>query len=728
MKTCLSLVALCSLLFGHFSAHAQREFYTTSTYSTGPGNSSQEGKLVKLDSTGMFPAVKHQFNLPEGRFPYGSVIQAANGKLYGLATQGGQADEGVLFEYDLAIDSFVVKQHLGVTFTITNAGAFGLFEASNGKLYYVSGTNYLMEYDIPSNTLTQRHFFNSPQIPSGHFTEINGKLYGVINFGGPMGYRGYIYEYNTANQTVTYKLNFHLSQGTAPTERPVYFPGNGLLYGTVRFKPNTSSLSQSQGGIYSFNPANNAYAYKMDIPDSIGYGACLTVAPNGKIYGLSVEGGTDANGGHYGCIFEYTPATNGIRTVHNFGMQADGSFTGAGYTVGGMTLASDGKMYGVTATHAFRFDYQTDEVTRLVDLGTQNNLMGIWYNHNGFLQEVCRKPSYTYFDTMEVTLCPGDTFSYTVHSDNAETFSWKKNGSPLATQTDSTLQLTTITVADSGTYTCFMTNLCGNTETMGAIHLTVNEQGAVAPVISAAGSTALCEGESLQITGNTGGTWNVGGTSPTLDVDTSGTYYVISGSAACGTDTSNSITVTVTPLPVINGQPADMAVEEGDAATFTVGAQGTNLGYQWQVNQNQGAGFVNLSNTAPYSGVTTSSLFINYPPLSYHGYLYRCIISAEACSDTSDEAELSVLEPSGIAEEAMGSLVVYPNPATDMLYVKPILGTSIQNMTVRNMLGQVVYTSFANQSQIQVGTFAKGVYTLELITDQGTYLGRFVKN
>lgn len=727
MKTFLNFAAFCSLLFWGVNTQAQREFYSTSVYSTGPGTSSQEGKLVKLDATGMLPTVLHQFNAPEGKLPYGSVVQAANGKLYGLTTKGGQADNGVLYEYDLAIDSFVVKQHLGVTFSINNGGGFGLFEASNGKLYYVSGAKYLMEYDIAANALTQRHYFNSPQAPSGTFTEINGKLYGVINFGGPVGYRGYIYEYNTANQTVTYKLNFHTSQGMGPTERPVYFAGNGLLYGTVRYKPNTSGLGDSQGGIYSFNPTNNAYAYKLDIPDSIGYAEYLVVAPNGKIYGLSETGGTDAAGGHHGSIFEYTPANNSIRLVHSFGMQADGSFTGAGYTLGGMILASDGMMYGTTASHAFRFNYLTDEVTRLVDLGTQNNLMGIWFNYNGFFEEVCRKPSYTYFDTLAFTLCPGDTFAYTVHSNNAETFLWKKNGTPLALQADSVLYFNNITAADSGNYTCYMTNVCGNTETIGYIRLTVSSQ-VTAPVISASGSTQVCEGETVTLTGNTGGTWNAGGNGTSLTVDTSGTYYVISGSGSCGTDTSNAITVTVNPMPVLDGQPADIGVPAGNQASFSVVAQGSGHTYQWQENDGSGLGFMNLDDGIPYSGTHTSMLLITPALPGMDERKYRCIVTLGDCTDTSETAQLFVEFHISVAEWADASqLKVYPNPAGEVLYFTLKEGNTVQSLMVRNVLGQEVMKQTGNTTSLSVASLVKGAYTIELTTHEGVYATRFIK-
>ena len=729
MNKFLNGISLLSLLIFSLSVHAQREFYSTSVYSTGPGTSAQEGKLVKLDSTGMLPTLLHPFDMAMGKYPYGSVIQATNGKLYGLTREGGVANNGVLYQYDLSIDSFTVKQQLGDSVVISNGGAFGLFEASDGKLYYVSGTKYFMEYDIPSNTLTQRHYFNSPQIPAGHLTEINGKLYGVINFGGPMGYRGYISEYNTANEVLTYKYNFQNSLGIGPTERPVYYPANGLLYGTVRYAPGASPLGDSEGSIYSFNPATNAYSYKLNIPDSIGYSAYLIVAPNQKIYGLSEQGGTDAQGNHFGGIFEYTPTTNSIRMVHNFGMQADGSFTGSGHTVGGMILASDGMLYGTTASHAFRFNYLTDSVTRLADLSLSFSTVGAWFNVNGFLQEVCRKPSYTYFDTLSVTLCAGDTYNYTVHSGNAETYTWKRNGNALASQTDSILSFNSISVSDSGTYTCSMTNMCGATETIGAIRIAVNTGPAGAPVLSATGPTEVCEGETVEITGNTGGTWNVGGTGASLSTDTSGTYFVVSGSGSCGTDTSNHITVTVNPVPVINGQPADISIPEGTPVTFHVVPQGTGHTYQWQVNQNSGAGFVNLTNTAPYSGVNTATLGISNPVLPMDGYLYRCVVSSGACADTSQDAELLVTEPSDIADWATADEVsVFPNPATDVLYFRLKEGTILQSLGIRNMLGQDALRQTGNVSFIDITTLPKGVYTLELVTEQGHYVARFVKN
>ena len=105
-----------------------------------------------------------------------------------------------------------------------------------------------------------------------------------------------------------------------------------------------------------------------------------------------------------------------------------------------------------------------------------------WFNYPDFaggasdnsgLIEICRKPSYKYFYTDTFTVCVNHAFNFNVHSTNATTFQWKKNGATLATQTDSILNFTNITYADSGSYTCEMVNQCGATITM-ALQLNVS--------------------------------------------------------------------------------------------------------------------------------------------------------------------------------------------------------------------------------------------------------------
>ena len=47
-----------------------------------------------------------------GRHPFGSLIQASDGKLYGMTLSGGTNDLGVLFQYDPVTSTYTKKLDL----------------------------------------------------------------------------------------------------------------------------------------------------------------------------------------------------------------------------------------------------------------------------------------------------------------------------------------------------------------------------------------------------------------------------------------------------------------------------------------------------------------------------------------------------------------------------------------------------------------------------------------
>ncbi len=78
-----------------------------------------------------------------------------------------------------------------------------------------------------------------------------------------------------------------------------------------------------------------------------------------------------------------------------------------------------------------------------------------------------------------------------------------------------------------------------------------------ASVISLAGQASFCIGDSVLLSGNNGGIWSTGATTPTLYVKTSGDYFV-TNSNNCGSVKSNHIFVTAvdcgggTLIPIAN--------------------------------------------------------------------------------------------------------------------------------------------------------------------------------
>ncbi len=78
----------------------------------------------------------------------------------------------------------------------------------------------------------------------------------------------------------------------------------------------------------------------------------------------------------------------------------------------------------------------------------------------------------------------------------------------------------------------------------------------------------------------------------------------------------------------IDRQPSDQTACSGESIEFTIGASGdTGLQYQWQ--EDQGAGFVDLTDNTTYSGTITETLVINPVTTDQNGYRYRCLVSGD---------------------------------------------------------------------------------------------------
>ena len=83
--------------------------------------------------------------------------------------------------------------------------------------------------------------------------------------------------------------------------------------------------------------------------------------------------------------------------------------------------------------------------------------------------------------------------------------------------------------------------------------------------------------------------------------------------------------------PQITTQPVPRTACAGDALTYSVtvtdATPPNTVNYQWQVSIDGGKIWTDLTNTAPYSTVTTSSLAITPVSLAMTGYKYRCVLT-----------------------------------------------------------------------------------------------------
>jgi len=179
--------------------------------------------------------------------------------------------------------------------------------------------------------------------------------------------------------------------------------------------------------------------------------------------------------------------------------------------------------------------------------------------------------------------------------------------------------------------------------------------------------------------GTFGGVTYSGATSNSLSVATptaamnGNQYYCIVSGECTPTASSNTVTMTVNSLPAITVQPINATAACNNAvATFSLTATGAGLTYQWYESINSGASWSTLTNSSPFSGVTTATLTLTNPGTALSGTEYECIVSGTcAPSVTSNAVTLTVnaapvitIQPTATASACPGVAATYTIGAT----------------------------------------------------------------
>lgn len=313
-----------------------------------------------------------------GSSPDGSVIEAADGKLYGLTSKGGTHNWGILFQYDPVKRAF--KKLFDFNGTDGSNPLGNLLQASDGKLYGLTNTGgssdngVLFQYDPSTQTYTKKFDFDGTvngYSPFGNLIQSkNGKLYGLTSGGGKDN-NGVLFEYDLATGVFSKKLDFDgNANGGQPYGSLVEAP-DGNLYGLT-----TIGGANNTGVLFQFNPSTAAYNVKVDFNGS-SRGAypqsSLILGTNGKLYGTAEYGGDFDEG----VIFEYDPIT--AVYTKKFDFDNDGKLSGR-YPIAELTQARDGYLYGLAYTGGvtgagvlFRFDPATSAYSKEFDFHTSSN-------------------------------------------------------------------------------------------------------------------------------------------------------------------------------------------------------------------------------------------------------------------------------------------------------------------------------------------------------------------
>jgi hypothetical protein len=218
---------------------------------------------------------------------------------------------------------------------------------------------------------------------------------------------------------------------------------------------------------------------------------------------------------------------------------------------------------------------------------------------------VAPRPTVSIAANGQTRFCQGGSVQLQATSTGTNlSYVWYRNGNAIASS-NSTLY----NASQTGTYNVIVTAVGSCSDTSNNITVTVD----TLPVatITANGPTTFCQGDSVTFTATYTGTLGVqwyrgnnpiqGATANTFVADTAGTYHVQveNGNGCFGT--SNSFTVTVSPIPVASvtaSGPLGFCL--GDSVTLTA-ASGSGYNYQWFEN-GIGLGITTQSITTDTSG------------------------------------------------------------------------------------------------------------------------------
>ena len=170
----------------------------------------------------------------------------------------------------------------------------------------------------------------------------NGMLYGLTRYGGVGGY-GTIFSFNLSSSAYTKLVDFDRTKGTFPFGSLMQ-ANDGKLYGMTHEGGNYY-YGDGAGVIFSFDPSSSTYIKVKDFnyTDGTNTSGSLVQASNGKLYGMTNLGGSNG----CGVVFALDPSTSIYTKLVDFNFTSVGYF-GLGVYGSRLMQANDGKLYGIT--------------------------------------------------------------------------------------------------------------------------------------------------------------------------------------------------------------------------------------------------------------------------------------------------------------------------------------------------------------------------------------------
>lgn len=359
VKRISAAMLLCILFLPVEHTNAQTLVGMTELYGDSAG-----GTLFGYNVSTAHDSLFYQFPLGAEYPRYGNLVQAKDGNLYGMTCNGGVANAGTLFKFDMTTFATTIL----IQFNDTNgANPYGsLIQATDGNLYGMtsmggsSNNGTIFKYNIASGKLITLINFSNNEYPYGSLMQaLDSNLYGMTN--GQTYNGGYIFKYNISSGILTNLVSFNGSNGANPYGSLMQGKDSnfyGMTYkggtsgdGTI-FKCTTSGIITT---LVNFNGTNGKNPYGN-----------LIQAYDSNLYGMTYSGGTGGDG----VVFKYQLSTATYTTLANFSLFE--------YPYGSLVQGKDSNLYGMTYMAGA---FSNGTVFKCSTSGTMSTL--VVFNRNG---------------------------------------------------------------------------------------------------------------------------------------------------------------------------------------------------------------------------------------------------------------------------------------------------------------------------------------------------------
>lgn len=435
------------------------------------GGTYGDGTIFRISTLGSLQTLV-SFNGENGELPVAGLIQGADGNLYGTTLEGGAYGDGTIFKMTTggALTTLV-------SFNDANGAdpSSVLVQGTDGNLYgttEIGGTNGLgtIFKVSTSGAFTSLYSFTgatdgAEPIP-GLIQSTDGNFYGVTIDGGNGGY-GTLFQVTPSGALNVYYSFTNGLDGGNPWGGLMQ-ASDGNIYGTTE-----EGGTYGNGTVFRIAP-NGPFTPLVQFDGYAGANpaAALIQATNGSLYGTTYQGGSAGDGAVYslnisgalqisgqpedqfayiGGTAQFTVATFGGSPVF-YQWQQDGidltnggNISGANsatLTITGITSA-DAAVYSVVVSNSL--NAATSDYA-VLDVGNSP-------------PDIIRQP-------VSLTRVAGLNASFTVAAtgDAPLSYQWQENGTNLADggyisgSTSSTLNLTSVTMANAGSYSVVVSN------------------------------------------------------------------------------------------------------------------------------------------------------------------------------------------------------------------------------------------------------------------------------